>query len=66
MTDRILRLPEVRHTTGLPTSTIYYMIKRKEFPEPIKLGARAVGWRLSEIEKWFADRELARMLGKVS
>ncbi|MBN2856013.1 MAG: AlpA family phage regulatory protein [Halothiobacillaceae bacterium] len=26
------------------------------FPQPVKLGVRAVGWRRSEVERWLADR----------
>lgn len=41
---RILRRPEVEARTGYPTSTLYTKIAAGEFPRPIKLSARAVGW----------------------
>jgi prophage regulatory protein len=41
---RILRRPEVEARTGYPTSTLYTKIQAGEFPRPIKLSARAVGW----------------------
>ena len=41
---RILRRPEVEARTGYPTSTLYTKIQTGEFPRPIKLSARAVGW----------------------
>jgi prophage regulatory protein len=41
---RILRRPEVQARTGYPTSTLYCKIQAGEFPRPIKLSARAVGW----------------------
>jgi prophage regulatory protein len=46
-----LRLPAVMRLTGLSRSTIYAMIARHEFPAPVKLGARAVAWRRSDIER---------------
>lgn len=54
--DTILRLPEVRKYTGFPTSTIYDHIKKGFLPRPIKIGPRAVGWRLSDLEKWLEER----------
>jgi prophage regulatory protein len=31
---------------------------RDEFPQPVALGARLVGWRESDIEAWLAAREV--------
>ncbi|MBO6581988.1 MAG: AlpA family transcriptional regulator [Hyphomonas sp.] len=62
MTDRIIRRPEVERLTGLSTSTIYDWISQKTFPAPVRLGARMVGWRESEIETWI-DAQEARACG---
>ena len=59
MIPEIYRLPEVIAICGLSRSTIYEMIGRGEFPAPVKLGARAVGWRRSDIESWLASRRPA-------
>lgn len=59
MTERILRRPAVLETTGLSTSTIYEMMARDEFPKPIRLGKRAVGWPESAILEWLEQRKLA-------
>jgi prophage regulatory protein len=56
VTDRFLRLPEVKDTVGLSRSTIYQHIEDGTFPKPISLGARAVGWLQSDIEKWVQNR----------
>ena len=48
--DRLLRLSEVRTRTALGRSTIYRKMREGSFPEPLKIGARAVRWRESEIE----------------
>ena len=42
--------------TGLACSTIYLQMKNGTFPKPIKLGERAVGWRMSEINAWLEQR----------
>lgn len=52
----ILRLPEVKNRVGLSRSAIYLAISRAEFPRPVQLGARAVGWLESEVEDWIGER----------
>jgi prophage regulatory protein len=56
MAEQIIRLPDVKARTGLSRSSIYAAISRGEFPSPLSLGARAVGWRLSDIEHWIDSR----------
>jgi prophage regulatory protein len=56
MTDLILRRREVERRTGLARSTIYAMMTRGEFPRPIGLSVRAVGWLSSDIDGWLRDR----------
>ena len=58
--DRILRRPAVEAQTGLPRSTIYDKMSVGEFPRPVRLGEKAVGWLESDIEKWIADRVVER------
>ena len=52
MTHTILRLPNVKASTGLSRSTIYLRISQGTFPKPVKLGGRAVGWVQTEIQEW--------------
>ena len=56
MTHKILRLPEVITTTGLSRSSIYLRVANKEFPTPISLGGRAVGWLESDVQSWLSER----------
>lgn len=49
---KIIRLPEVKNTTGLSRSTIYKMMEEKTFPAAISLGAKSVGWLESDIQAW--------------
>jgi len=50
--QKILRRPEVESVTGLPRSTIYDKMARGEFPKPVPLSGRAVGWLESEVLAW--------------
>ena len=54
--DRLLSLPEVVRLTGLSRSTLYRKVKEGDFPLPVKLGKRAVGWRESEVIAWINGR----------
>jgi prophage regulatory protein len=56
----VLRLPGVRAVTGLSTASIYRLMSEGSFPVPIKLGARAVGWRVEDIIQWLQSRPPAR------
>ena len=52
----ILRLPAVKARTGLSRSTIYLRISEGDFPTPISLGGRAVGWVESDIQDWLQQQ----------
>jgi prophage regulatory protein len=47
-----IRLKEVMRITGLGRSTIYQGVLKNWFPAPIKLGRKASGWDLDEINEW--------------
>jgi len=53
---KILRRKMVENKTGLARSTLYFLIQKNRFPEPIHLGPRAVGWIEEEIDDWIAKR----------
>ena len=53
---RLIRLPEVKHLTGLSSATIYRHIAKKQFPASIQLGTRAVAWSSEDIEAWVGER----------
>nr|WP_297845297.1 AlpA family transcriptional regulator [Pseudomonas sp.] len=48
----IFRLPKVKEITGKGRSSIYAEIKDGTFPPPVKLGARAVGWKSTDVYDW--------------
>ena len=52
----ILRLPQVIQKTGMSRATIYAYLKQSNFPAPISLGVRSVGWISSEVDQWIDSR----------
>ena len=54
--ERILRLKDVIHKTGLSRSTIYAWIAEGNFPKPYKISERSVRWREGEIDAWIASK----------
>ena len=57
---RFLRRPAVTERYGLPVSTLYDWISKGRFPKPVRLGERAVGWAIEELEAWERARTDAR------
>ncbi len=56
---RVLRPYVVREKTGLSEPTIWRLRQRGDFPTPIRLTARLIGYRAEEIEAWLAARARA-------
>ena len=56
MRNRILRIRTVQDVTGISRSSIYVKISQGEFPKPISLGSRSVGWLESDIQAWIDYR----------
>ncbi|WP_312215793.1 helix-turn-helix transcriptional regulator [Pantoea vagans] len=49
---KLIRLSAVINKTGYSKSWIYKLIKSKQFPQPIKIGSRAVAFIEGEIDEW--------------
>lgn len=57
MSDQLVyRLADLVRVINLSKSTIYELIQRKDFPSPVKLTARSVGWRAHEVKTWLDHR----------
>lgn len=54
----ILRLKDLQRRIPLSRSAIYAKISAGEFPSPVALGPRAVGWLSTDIDKWIQSREV--------
>lgn len=57
--EKLFRLHEIEPLTGLKKSSIYAGMKAGTFPACVRLSARAVAWRESDIAAWQAQRETA-------
>ena len=54
--ERLIRIGEVKRLTGISAATLYRKISAKEFPRPVRFGAVARAWPLSEVQDWIAGR----------
>jgi prophage regulatory protein len=52
------RLPSVVQRTTVSRSHLYALMKAGKFPKPLRLGARAIGWRVEDIDAWIATRPI--------
>lgn len=64
--DRIVREEECRQLTGLCRTTRYMMEKEGTFPKKVRIGNRASGWRLSDIQAWIKNTDNVISQGSVS
>jgi len=48
--DSILRVRAVLACLSISRATLYRGIRAGHFPAPVRVGARAVGWRSSDIQ----------------
>jgi len=49
---KLISLSAVINKTGYSKSWIYKLIRNKQFPQPIKIGSRAVAFIEGEIDEW--------------
>lgn len=54
VTDRIIRMKEVVHISGLALPTVYKQIAKGTFPPIVKITGRASGCKASDINRWLA------------
>ncbi|WP_235530305.1 helix-turn-helix transcriptional regulator [Sphingomonas sp. Leaf62] len=54
-----MRRPEVEQVIGLSRSAIYAAMDRGDFPRPIQIGRRAVGWKSTDIDSWLDKRPVS-------
>lgn len=57
--QQLLRLPDVLKLVPIARSVLYSMVKDGTFPKPVKIGRRAVAWRLDDLQKWIESRPAA-------
>ena len=59
-TEKLIKLADLCKLLDMARSTIYKLKMEGRFPEPIKVGYRAVRWRLSDIRAWQNTRTAAQ------
>ena len=57
---RVLRLPAVECAVGFKKSKLYDLIKEGQFPQPVRLGNKSVGWLADEVQAWINARAASR------
>jgi prophage regulatory protein len=62
----IRKQPAVLKFSGMSISALRCAILRGDFPAPVKLGPRAVGWRESDLQRWLANLEPTSVLQPAS
>lgn len=50
--DALLRLSTVLALTALSKTTVYALLARREFPQPIRRGNRCTRWRSADVTAW--------------
>ena len=55
----LLRREEVEERFGVSRSWIYCEMRAGRFPEPVRIGMRAVRWRVSDLDEWAAGRPVS-------
>ncbi len=58
--SQVLRLPAVIAKTGLSRSSLYALLARGDFVQPIRLSARTVGFLSQEVDAWIGQRASRR------
>ena len=53
--ERLLRIRDVTHVTGLARSTVYAKINEAGFPQPVRVHGKCVAWKESEVNAWIAS-----------
>jgi len=52
--DKLIRIKTVCDLTGIGKTSVYSI---PDFPKRVAVSARAVAWRLSEVQAWIESRQ---------
>ena len=56
MDAAILRVGQVLEIVGIRNrTTLWRMCQEGRFPAPVRIGVRAIGWRISDIDAWLGN-----------
>jgi prophage regulatory protein len=54
-----LRIKNLKEDLGISESTIWRLIKKGDFPKPVKLSANCTAFKSDEVDAWKASRGAA-------
>jgi len=60
---RTIRVGQLREKTGLSESSIWRLVRLRQFPRPMKLSPGCTAWLEHEIDEWLDGEGSAREKG---
>ena len=57
---RTIRIGQVSEKTGLAESSIWRLVRLRQFPRPVKLSPGCTAWFEHEIDEWLDRKDSAR------
>lgn len=57
---RIVRAAELTKLLGISSTSLWRWRQNGDFPQPIALGSRMVGWKVIDIESWLDANKCER------
>ena len=60
---QFVRLKETIRITNFSRSSIYRGIRDGSFPIPVRIGERAIAFKIKELEKWIESRPRVQLNG---
>lgn len=59
--ERLLTMKEVQEIMRVSRNTVYVQMRRDPtFPKPVRIGGKAIRWRMSEVEEYLAGLSASR------
>ncbi|MEK7947681.1 AlpA family phage regulatory protein [Pigmentiphaga sp. YJ18] len=52
----VYRVADVTRLVGLSKTTIYALLAKGDFPRPVRITDKIVGWRAEDVVVWVRDR----------
>ncbi|MFA6734790.1 MAG: AlpA family phage regulatory protein [Sphaerochaetaceae bacterium] len=55
-TSTMLRVSDVADRCGMGISTVWSLVKKGNFPQPVRLSPRMTRWSGTAVDEWIKDR----------
>lgn len=56
----LINIHQVKELTGISKAHIYKLIRRGQFPDRVRVGAKKVSWRRDEVVAWINSRPVVK------